>query len=239
MTDVKEIPTESNPQKVKVLMTEFVTHDVKRFIVEKPKGYSFIPGQANLVSLERDDWDDELRPFTFTSLNEDEVLEFTIKGYPSHDGVTTRLHDLQAGDNITIRNPFGSLTYNEPGYFIAGGAGITPFIAIFRHLRKHERIEDNLLIFSNKMKKDIILEKELRETFGDDLVLALTQEKQSGYEYGRIDKDLLQKHLKDKDRTVYICGPPGFLKAMKSAAEELGFSDDKIVLEKFVWMDIH
>ncbi|MBD3407625.1 MAG: flavodoxin reductase [Candidatus Lokiarchaeota archaeon] len=238
MKDARERPTESNPQKVKVLMTEFVTHDVKRFIVEKPKDYSFIPGQANLVSLNNDQWDDELRPFTFTSLNEDEVLEFTVKTYPSHDGVTTRLHDLEPGDELVIRDPFGTIIYEEPGYFIAAGAGITPFIAIFRHLRNHGRIKDNFLIFSNKTRKDVILEKELKEFFNEHLILTLTQEKLSGYEHGRIDKDFLQKYLKDPNRTVYICGPSGFLKAMKSAVEELGFPEKKIVLEKFVWMDI-
>ena len=31
---------------VKIIRTEQLTHDVKRFQVVKPKGYSFIPGQA-------------------------------------------------------------------------------------------------------------------------------------------------------------------------------------------------
>lgn len=36
---------------VKILMTEFVTHDVKRLIVERPAGYDFTPGQATEVSI--------------------------------------------------------------------------------------------------------------------------------------------------------------------------------------------
>ena len=31
---------------VKILFSEFVTHDVKRIIIEKPKGFSFVPGNA-------------------------------------------------------------------------------------------------------------------------------------------------------------------------------------------------
>ena len=36
---------------VRILSVDQVTHDVKRFRVEKPEGYSFIPGQATEVSI--------------------------------------------------------------------------------------------------------------------------------------------------------------------------------------------
>ncbi len=36
---------------VKVLKTEFVTHNVRRFTIEKPAGYKFISGQATDVSI--------------------------------------------------------------------------------------------------------------------------------------------------------------------------------------------
>lgn len=39
--------------KVKVLLIEGVTHDVRRFVVEKPEGYSFVPGQATEVSMSK------------------------------------------------------------------------------------------------------------------------------------------------------------------------------------------
>ena len=67
---------------VKVLLTGFVTHDVTRYIVEKPPGYQFTPGQATKVAIDTDEWRNKKRSFTFTSLNEDLVLEFTIKSYP-------------------------------------------------------------------------------------------------------------------------------------------------------------
>jgi ferredoxin-NADP reductase len=36
---------------VKILKTEYVTHDVKRFRVEKPADYIYIPGQATEVTI--------------------------------------------------------------------------------------------------------------------------------------------------------------------------------------------
>lgn len=228
-------PTTDNPQKVTVLMTEFVTHDVKRFVVEKPSGYEYIPGQANLVSLDREEWTDEFRPFTFTNLNQDLVLEFTIKGYPEHDGVTKRLHDLRAGDDIVLHDPFGTIIYQGPGYFLAAGAGVTPFIAIIRHLKNHDRIEGNTLIFSNKEAKDVILEKEFRDTFGDDFIATLTKEKRVGYEHGRIDKEFLSSRV-DTDKYFYICGPDAFVKDLVSALKDMGVDEDRIVVERLIFM---
>ena len=38
--------------RVKILNTEFITPDVKRLTVEKPKGYVFTPGQATDVAID-------------------------------------------------------------------------------------------------------------------------------------------------------------------------------------------
>ncbi|MEK7202691.1 MAG: FAD-binding oxidoreductase, partial [Patescibacteria group bacterium] len=131
------------PYSVKILMTEFVTRDVKRFITEKPAGFVYTPGQATDVAVNLPELKDKTRPFTFTSLNSDLVLEFTIKSYPDHDGVTKKLHELKPGDELLISDPWGTIHYKDRGVFIAGGAGITPFIAIFRDLYQKGKLAGN------------------------------------------------------------------------------------------------
>ena len=76
---------------VKILNIDQVTHDVKRFRFEKPKNYIFKPGQATDVSINTPVLKNEKRPFTFTSLNSADYLEFTIKIYRDHDGITNKL----------------------------------------------------------------------------------------------------------------------------------------------------
>jgi ferredoxin-NADP reductase len=66
---------------LQILDIHQITHDVKRFTLEKPNVYTFTPGQATEVSIDKKGWREEKRPFTFTSLPEDENLEFTIKIY--------------------------------------------------------------------------------------------------------------------------------------------------------------
>ena len=92
---------------VKVLEAKFITHDVKRFVVEKPEGYDFIPGQATDVSINLPEWKDLLRPFTFTSLRESKNLEFMIKLYFDHEGVTKMLGRINAGDELILHDEIG------------------------------------------------------------------------------------------------------------------------------------
>ena len=141
---------------VKIISIGHITHDVLQIFTEKPKELSFTPGQAAEISINKDGWQDEKRPFTFTSLPNDDYLQFTIKTYPAHKGVTNELLQLKKNDELILHDVFGAIAYKNEGIFIAGGAGVTPFISIFRYLRSKNEIGDNKLIFANKTKDDLI-----------------------------------------------------------------------------------
>jgi len=208
------------------------THDVKSFRCEKPEGYSFVPGQATEVSINKEGWKEEKRPFTFTSLNEDPDLEFTIKRYNDHNGVTNELHTLRPGDEIIVRDVWGAIEYKGPGYFIAGGAGITPFIAIFRQLHKEGSIKDNKLFFSNKTDKDIILEEEFNTMLGNNVIHVITDDPDTRYHTGYINEEFLRKSVNDFTRNFYLCGPPKMVEAMQTILSKLGAAPDAVVFEK-------
>ncbi len=216
---------------VKIISVEQVTHDVKRFRIEKPDGYSFIPGQATEVSVNIPELKNEKRPFTFTCLNSDPYLEFTIKIYPSHNGVTNELGKLNPGAELIIRDVWGAISYKGKGVFIAGGAGITPFISIFRDLRMKNEIPGNTLIFANKTKADIILENELSEMLGNAFINILSDEKVDNYFHGMISEDFLKNHLGDLNRKFYVCGPPPMMDAVLKQLANLGVGENSITLE--------
>ncbi|HNM32847.1 MAG TPA: FAD-binding oxidoreductase, partial [Chitinophagales bacterium] len=98
-------------QVVKILKIEHLTHDVLHIVAEKPKGLTYVAGQAVDVSINRPKWENELRAFTFISLPEDEHIEFAIKTYPTHNGVTNQLLSLHAGDELIIGDVFGDIHY--------------------------------------------------------------------------------------------------------------------------------
>ena len=176
---------------VKILNIEQVTNDVKTFKVEKPEGYSFKPGQATEVSLNTSSLRDEKRPFTFTCLNTAPYLEFTIKIYQNRNGVTNELDKLKKGAELIIRDVWGEIAYKGKGVFIAGGAGITPFIAILRDLQARNETQGNMLLFANKKRGDIIRESELKNLLGNGFINILSDEKAEGYFHGMIDESFL------------------------------------------------
>ncbi len=217
---------------VKVLKVENVIHNVRRFTVSKPDEYSFIPGQATEVSINTKLLKDEMRPFTFTGLNDWPTLEFTTKIYTDHHGVTEALGKVKEGDELLIHDVWGAINYKGLGVFIAGGAGVTPFIAIFRKLHKDNKLEGNRLIFSNKTEKDIILKDEFNKMLGENFYNTLTQEKSEKYDHRKIDKAFLLEKIKNFSQNFYICGPDQFVKDITNALEELGAKADSVVFEK-------
>src|SRR3954466_13067544 len=166
---------------------EQVTHDVKQYRLDKPSNYQFTPGQATEVAINKPGWKEERRPFTFTSLNDDPYLEFTIKSYTDHPGVTNQLNTLDINDELIVHDVWGAIEYKGPGYFIAGGAGITPFIAILRQLQKDNKVDGNELFFSNKTSADIILKDELNSILKEKALFVVTDEPGSQYINGFID----------------------------------------------------
>jgi ferredoxin-NADP reductase len=217
---------------VKISEIENVTHDVKKFRLEKPKDYSFIPGQATEVSINKVGWQEERRPFTFTSLNEWPYLEFVIKIYSDHPGVTSELNSLKPGDELIVRDVWGAIEYKGPGYFIAGGAGITPFIAILRQLKKDNGLKGNKLFFSNKTDSDIILQKELSGMLNDNAVYIITDESSKTHHNGFINEQFLKEHVDDFSKHFYLCGPPKMIEALQQILTKLGASPEAVVFEK-------
>lgn len=215
-----------------LLMTQFVTHDVKRFIVTRPQGLDYRPGQGVELAIDSQGWRDRARPFTPTSLLEDRVLEFTIKRYPEHHGVTDRLHTLRPGAQLLISEPFGTITWSGPGTFIAAGAGITPFIAIIRMLAAEGRLENHSLFFSNKTPDDVICAKEFRHYLGERCRFLCSRQSGSGCQSGRIDAAFLEQNVDDFGQHFYVCGPPPFVQAVNGALESLGASPEALVFER-------
>lgn len=216
----------------KLLMSEFVTHDVKRFIIERPADLSYTPGQGVELFIDREGWKEEGRPFTPTSLSDDKVLEFIIKGYPQHKGMTEQLHSIRPGEKILVSESFGTISYKGPGVFIAGGAGITPFIAILRDLAKQGQLKGHSLLYSNKTPDDIICEKEFRHYLGEQFIPAVTKSNAPGYAHDRFDKAFLEQHIKDFRQRFYVCGPPAFTDNINAALKELGASPEELVFEQ-------
>ncbi|MCB9359612.1 flavodoxin reductase [Candidatus Woesearchaeota archaeon] len=199
--------------KVRILEFDEILRNTLRIVVTKPAGYDYKPGQAVSIWMPGIE---KPKPFTMTSLPSDDHLEFIIRIYPNGGGFTMKMQQLKVGDELEITNAWGKMSFKGNGIFIAGGCGITPFIAILRELDRKEGVSDeNLLFYSCKSNLDIINEKELKEYLGDNAVITLTREKIDNYKHGRIDAKMIEEKVDDFKRVFYLCGPMDFIKEMK------------------------
>lgn len=209
-----------------------VTHDTNALTFPRPEGFDFRPGQATELALGRDGWRDEKRPFTFASLPDSSLLEFVIKSYPDHDGVTARIGQMTPGDTVIIGDPWGAIEDRGPGTIIAGGAGITPFIAIMRARQAEAgHLGGYRLIFTNSRARDVILRDELEAIPGLALDLLLSEEPAPGAEHTRLDGDYLDRAVSDFSGFFYLCGPPPLEDAIATALHARGVTTDRLIRE--------
>ncbi len=218
---------------IKIESIDHITHDVLRIKTEKPGNYNFNPGQATTVAINKKGWEKKDKPFTFTNLPGQSYLEFVIKTYPSHEEITNELLKLKSGDELIIEEAWGTINYKGEGLFIAGGAGVTPFISIFRYLKAKNEIGKSKLIFANKTSADIINKEEFKEMLNENFINILSQEESKEYSHGFINKEFLKASGAQNHKYIYLCGPRPMMDSIEEQLMSLGIKKEAIVKEEF------
>ncbi len=217
---------------------EAAAKNVHLYVIEKPVGFTFRPGQAVELSIDEEQWRGDKHPFTITSLPSNPRLEFIIKSYPvaknpEHDGMTEHLgRDIEVNDRVLFEDAWGAIEYRGAGVFIAGGAGITPFVAILRQLEQDKQIDGNQLFFSNRVEEEVFLHGELSRMLGRNAIFTLTRQKHRNYESGRIDRNWLESRVDNFDQPFYLCGPPPMVEELSKTLQSLGAEANSLVFEK-------
>lgn len=218
--------------KVSITSIEPVTHDVMRIRTERPPELDFVSGQATEIFLDKTGWENEGRPFTFTSLPDNDYLEFTIKCYQERKGVTNEIRKLKPSDHLILNDVFGAIAYKGEGVFIAGGAGVTPFISIIRSLEQRNEVGDSKLVFANKTSADIILKEEFERVLGPNFINILSEENVPGHAHGVITESFLRDHIAGFDKYFYLCGPPPMIEVVEKILLDLKVDAGRIVQEE-------
>lgn len=211
------------PYRAKVLHKQEINHNVIRFHIQKPSGYTFTPGQAIDLSIDQPGYELEIAPFTITNTKESPFIELFIKINPRKDSLTHGLASLDNGAILQITDPWDTYKYNGGGVFIAAGSGITPFIPIFNKLASSDTfIKDHALIYANKEKGDILFKSELQRFFGKNHINILSTSKARNMVSGRIDFPFLKEQIENLNQYFYICGPKRFEEDIRKCLIQLG-----------------
>lgn len=219
--------------KSKIISKKEIARNVIKLRFEKPEDFEYTANQVITLGVS----EDSRGMFSLISRPSENFLEVIIKIYPEHHGVTEKISFLKENDEVVFGNPFGGMKDNEDIFFIAGGTGITPFIA---HLRNFENTKNYCLV--SFLTRDDIIEEDFLKTKSFCRIF-LTQEKTdkdidkpeidaenfSKYSYGYINKKEIEDILKIKSfNKAYVCGPPKFEEAMIEILKELNVEGLKI-----------
>ncbi|MGK7946760.1 MAG: FHA domain-containing protein [Microcystaceae cyanobacterium] len=232
------------------------THDVKTFrlIADPPIPFCYQPGQFVTLNIPINGLN-VFRSYSISSSpSRPHLLEITVKRVPSPSDqpdappglVSNWLHDnIQVGSEIIANVPMGHFTCGEnPAQkllFVSAGSGITPMMSMSRWLCDRGAEVDIVFLHSARTPQDIIFRYELESMAARypnfKLALTLTRsvpgEIWQGYQ-GRLNELLLQTIAPDfRDRTVYVCGPDGFMKGVKTLLTDLGFPVENYHEESF------
>lgn len=195
------------------------------------------PGQFMIVRFLAKGFWWQAHPFSLSFAPKNNQLRITIKNLGDF---TSKIPTIQKGTPMYIDGPYGVFTakpeQNTKYLFIAGGVGIT---AIRCLIEKVSATNDTILLYNSKVPSNIIFKEEL-----DKLTLAglltthhiLSDQAEYAGEKGRIDKDKLQRLVKDiREREVYVCGPAPMMDAMIKLLQDkdIGVSRKNIHFEKF------
>ncbi|MGC3939563.1 ferredoxin reductase family protein [Roseobacter sp. EG26] len=198
----------------------------------KPDGKGIVPdpGQFGILRF-TGSGQSEPHPFSFSKISGDGTLRVTVKALGDF---TSNLHnELDVGQEVHVQGPFGRfrLSNRGPEIWIAGGIGITPFLAWCDALDTHS--DPVHLIYCVRSPQDA---PHLTE------VQALADEKPNltlhvifSYEGKRLSADLIANMVGTdlSQMKVSFCGPVALRRSLQTGLLRYGVTARRFHFEEF------
>lgn len=174
----------------------------------------------------------EEHPYTLSSSPDEDRLRIAIKDLGD---ASRAIQTIRPGSRVTIEGPYGDFFPErepEKQLWIAGGIGITPFLARARHLARRGRAADIRLVYC--------VQDEARARFLDEL--QTIADELAGFEViphlfyrqGPLDGAFLDARVPDlAERVAFICGPPGLNSLARRLLIGAGIGRGQIHTEEF------
>ncbi|MEG0229195.1 MAG: FAD/NAD(P)-binding protein [Oscillospiraceae bacterium] len=212
------------------------TPDVKTFRVNSPQGgkcFEHIPGQCAMLSIPG--VGEAMFSITSSPTNT-QFMEFSIKKCGC---LTDWLHQMDVGQQITIRGPYGNGFPVETDLkgknllFIAGGIGIAPLRSVINYVIDNRKNYGSVdVVYGARSAEDLVDLEEMQSTWSkiDGVNVHLTIDREQENWDGNVA--FVPTYVKElgfsTDKTVLVCGPPIMIKFVLASLGELGFEKTQI-----------
>lgn len=212
------------------------TPDVKSFYVQAPEGgkpFEHMPGQCAMVSIPGQG---EAMISITSSPTVKDYIEFSVKKVGRLTGF---LHDLNPGDEILVRGPYGrpfpvdTELKGSDLVFVAGGIGLAPLHSVINYCRaKHEDYGSLSVIYGSRSKEDLVDYQEMLDEWEKDpsihVYLTIDREEEGWDGHVGFVPNYVKEVKPSLSSKVLICGPPVMIKFTLAGLKEMGFALDQV-----------
>lgn len=227
---------------------------IRSFYLEPEDGGPLLPFEAGqhlmLRARSGNRW--LSRSYTVSSAPGEAYYRISVKR--EAEGEMSRLlHDaISVGDVLEVKPPRGEFfidpTETRPAVLLAGGVGITPMIAMAKHLLREGQRTRHLrpltVLHASKDSSQRAFAEEFRQlqqaSEGQIRYLSFVSNPAEGagpgIDYngtGHISAEVLRQVLPLDDYDFYLCGPKGFMQGLYDDLRTLGVADNRIHAETF------
>ncbi|PIU23789.1 MAG: hydrogenase [Chloroflexi bacterium CG_4_9_14_3_um_filter_45_9] len=215
-----------------------LTPDIKLLKVELldpavRAGFDYKPGQFALLSA----FGQGEAPFGIVSLPQHrDGLEFAVRRIGT---VTAAIHELEPGDILGVRGPFGNHFPLEDYVgknivIIGGGIGMAPLRPVINQILEHRNDYGKLLIINGaRTPQDLVFAPEFQAWMeAPRTKLELTVDRGDEQWRGRVAlvPNVVKEVAPSPDNAIAItCGPPIMIRYTLAVLKELGFRDSQII----------
>ena len=212
------------------------TPDIKTFRVEAIGGgravEHYLPGQCAMLSIPGVG---EAMFSITSSPTLTEYQEFSIKKCGC---LTSWLHQMEPGQQITIRGPYGNgfpVKTDLKGknlLFIAGGVGLAPLHSVINYVLDNRADFGTVdVLYGSRSADDLLDLDEIQNSWmKKDINVHLTIDRpQDGWDghVGFVPNYVTELGF-DPDKNVLVCGPPIMIKFTLQALTGLGFKKEQV-----------
>ncbi len=212
------------------------TPDVKTFRVNALDGgkvFEHMPGQCAMLSIPG--VGEAMFSITSSPTNT-EFMEFSIKKCGC---LTNWLHQMDVGQQITIRGPYGNGFPVETDFkgkdlvFVAGGIGLAPLRSVINYVRDNRANYGTVdIVYGSRSMEDLVDYKEIIDEWckeeGINVYLTIDREQEGWDGHVGFVPNYVKELGFDTNKTVIICGPPIMIKFTLAGLIELGFDKTQV-----------
>jgi ring-1,2-phenylacetyl-CoA epoxidase subunit PaaE len=212
--------------------------------------YHFAPGQY-LTLRTTMDGEEVRRSYSICSGPDDGELRIAVKRIDGGAFSSWAADELKSGDELDVMTPTGRFgvrpTPEEARIHVgfAAGSGITPILSIVKTVLAREPNSRFFLFYGNRSTASVLFREALEELKDRHVDRLSVFHVISGEEQdipileGRLDTEKVRVLLRamvpaERIDHVFICGPTGMSEEIETACRDLGISDERIHVERFV-----